>query len=71
MGAKAFFKPTPTRIGPTGMNMTARANAAPGFAARAAGAGAQKDIAAAAALSKDVLKPAKKTAAADAPGPKV
>ena len=66
-----FFKPSQPRIGGTNMNMMARANAAPVFAARGDAAASSKDLAAAQALSKGVLKPGKKTAASDAPGPKV
>jgi len=51
-------------------NMAARAFSAPGFAGRAAGGVASKDVAAAAALSKGVLRANSKTAASNAPGPK-
>lgn len=70
MGTHNFFKPGKS-ITPSGMNLEARAIGAGGFASRAAGAGAQKDIAAATALYKGSrLKPTAKDAASNAPGPK-
>jgi hypothetical protein len=70
MGSHAFFKPVKS-ISPSGMNLEARAIGAGGFAAKAAGAGAQKDIAAASALYKaGRLTAATKDAASAAPGPK-
>lgn len=72
MGTHNFYKPAlATRFQPNSLNLEARAGSAGGYAGRAAGAGAQKDIAAATALYKaGSLKPTPKTAVTAAPGPK-
>lgn len=70
MGSQ-FFHAKKAGIQPSGLNLEARAGAAGGYAGKAAGAGAAKDIAAATALyTKGGLKPTAKTAVSAAPGPK-
>ena len=70
MGSHNFFKPAKS-ITPSGMNLEARAIGTGGFASRAAGMGATKDIAAAQALYKaGRLKPNMRDAVYAAPGPK-
>ena len=66
MGTHFFKSPT---IAPGGSNLFARAISAPGYAARGFSGAANKDLGAASALSKGVLKPIKK-GSAYAPGPK-
>lgn len=69
MGTHAFFKQKATAS--SGQNLQARAIGASGFASRAAGGAAKKDIAAAQALYKaGSLRATAKTAATNAPGPK-
>jgi hypothetical protein len=72
MGTSFFKGAAPPAIGKgsSAMNMQARAIGAPTYAGAKAGAGAAKDIAAAAALNKASPKAATKTAASNAPGPK-
>jgi hypothetical protein len=72
MGTKNFFKPMMSKgIQASGLNLEARAGGAGAYAARAAGTGAQKDIAAAQSLYKSSkLGPTRGDAASNAPGPK-
>lgn len=66
-----FFKP-PASHPTAGMNLQARANAAPGYTARGASIGSQKSLAAASAINKAVSalhKPSVR-GSAYAPGPK-
>ncbi len=65
----SFFKPSAPKIGPSGINMDARAAGAGAYAARAAAGGAQKDLGAAMAINKSKFKP-QKTNSAYAKGPK-
>lgn len=69
MGTK-FFHPSNPAIGASNLNLEARSQNTPIYAGRTAAAGAQKDLAAASALAKGVLKRSTKSAASDAPGPK-
>lgn len=63
MGTK-FFAQKPPTIGPSNMNMTARAIGASAYAGRAAAGSASKDIGAAMALYKThALKPSQRSAA--------
>lgn len=77
MGTGFFHKggslagPAPTQARVSEPNMMARAINAPNFAARADAATAGKDLGAAAAFGRVSGKPLKKTAAVDAPGPKL
>lgn len=68
MGTKNFF--TKHAMPTQGMNMAARAFGAGSYAARNAGAAAQKDVAAAMAAGTHGLKGTSKDAASNAPGPK-
>ena len=69
MGTK-FFAPKPPTIGPSNLNMTARAINSGAYAGRAAAGGAAKDLGAAMALYKShALKPQARSAAYP-PGPK-
>lgn len=66
-----FFAATRSKINPSsGLNMEAKAIGAPGYAARAAGGAAQKDLAAAAAYKGNKFGGPMKTSAKAAPGPK-
>ncbi len=67
MGTKFFHSP---KIAPGGSNLFARSIGAPGYAAKAFGGAAGKDLGAASALTKGVLKPTMKDSASNAPGPK-
>lgn len=63
MGTK-FFAPKPPTIGPSNLNMTARAINSGAYAGRAAGGSAAKDIGAAMALYKaHAFKPSQRDAA--------
>lgn len=63
MGTK-FFAPKPPTIGPSNLNMTARAINSGAYAGRAAGGQASKDIGAAMALYKaHAFKPQQRDAA--------
>jgi hypothetical protein len=67
----SFFKGSGKGFQPSGMNLEARAGAAGGYASKAAGGTAAKDLGAAQAMYlKSKLSPTKGTAAANAPGPK-
>lgn len=67
----SFFQPKGKGFQPSSLNLEARAGGAGGYASKAAGAGAAKDIGAAQAMFlKNSLKPTGKTAATAAPGPK-
>lgn len=68
MGTSNFFKRHAMQS--SGTNLQARAIGANSYAARSAGMGAQRDIAASMAAVKHGLKPVTKTAASNAPGPK-
>ena len=71
MGTGFFKSKPPKAYQSSGQNLQARAGGAGGYSGRAAGAGAQKDIAGAIAMFKaHPLKPTAKTAATVAPGPK-
>lgn len=61
--------PAPFRVSEP--NMMARSIAAPNYAAKGDAAVAAKDIAAAAGLYKAARGPLKKSAASDAPGPRI
>lgn len=67
MGTHFFKAP---KIGPSNMNLEARAIGNAAGAGHAAGIGAQKDLGAALGLNKSKFKP-QKTNGAYAPGPKV
>jgi hypothetical protein len=67
MGTHFLKAPT---FSPGGSNLFARSIAAPGYAARGFSGAGMKDVGAAAGLAKGVLKPTKKDAASNAPGPK-
>lgn len=70
MGTHFFQKPK--QFQSSGQNLQARAISAPGYAAKAAGGAAQKDIAAASAVYSNArLKPTSKDVVADVRGPKV
>jgi hypothetical protein len=68
MGTPNFFKKH--AMPSQGLNMEARAMGASGYAARAAGTGAQKALATAMGATKSGLKATTKDAASNAPGPK-
>jgi hypothetical protein len=67
MGSRFMKSPT-VNVG--GGNLTARAIGASTYAARNYGMAGSKDLGAAMGLTKGVLRPTTKDAAADAPGPK-
>lgn len=77
MGTNFFKKPgggmsgAGPRIGLSEPNMASRAFAAPGYAGVRAAGVAAKDLGAAAGFGKGAAGPVKKSAATDAPGPKV
>lgn len=67
----SFFKTNAKGFQPSSMNLEARAGSAGGYASKAAGGSAAKDLGAAQAMYlKSKLSPTKGTAAANAPGPK-
>lgn len=71
MGTKYFHssKKGGSGFAPSSLNLEARAGGAGGYASRAAGLGAQRNLSAAKVMSH-YLKPGTKTAASAAPGPK-
>lgn len=70
MGTNTMFK-APKSFVTSGTNLQARAGSAGGYASRAAGSGAAKDIAASIAMYRaSKLSPTKHDAASNAPGPK-
>lgn len=72
MGTKNFFRPSKSNFQPSSLNLEARAGGAGNYAARAAGGGAAKDIAAAQALVKGArLKPMTKDTVSNLKGPKI
>lgn len=65
-----FFK-KPDQVQPSGLNLEARALNAPGYSGARAGGRALKDLGAAQGVTHANALPLKKSAASDAPGPKV
>ena len=74
MGTSMFkhkAEPSGPKIGGGNLNMMARAQGAPAYSVERGMGNAGKDLAAAAAFGKAPSGPVKKSAASDAPGPKV
>lgn len=65
-----FFKAAAPKIGPSNLNMEARAIAAPGYKGRSDAANAQKGLTMDLGLNKSKFKP-QKTNGAYPPGPKI
>lgn len=67
----SFFKTGAKNFQPSSMNLEARAGSAGGYASKAAGGSAAKDLGAAQGMYlRSKMLPGKGTAAANAPGPK-
>ena len=71
MGSQFFKTKAPSRINASGTNLAARAFGAPSYSSHAASIGAQKDVAAASAISKAGAPKQQTGSAAYPKGPKI